>query len=198
MFVCDPPEPVRLPRRPLLSGVPSIAVLPLENLGGDPADLCFATRVIDDVVNSLAALPDLSVLARGATIGWRPRDTDPTVVGRVLGVRYVLSGGVRRGGGGIRIAADLRETLERSHRCGGAPRNFDPPVLGNACHSELAHCLPDRSRDDVSAQDQRSASLDGWPASGASASVTPHQFSGFSEIIWLTCMSFGTSWRGAT
>ena len=112
VFVCDPPEPVRLPRRPLLSGVPSIAVLPLENLSGDPADLYFANLVIDDVVNSLAALPDLSVLARGATIGWRPRDTDPRVVGRVLGVRYVLSGGVRRGGGGIRVAADLRETEE--------------------------------------------------------------------------------------
>ena len=110
VFICDPSEPVRLPRRPLLSGVPSIAVLPLDNLSGNPEDLYFTAGIMDDVVISLAALPDLSVLARGATLGWRPRDTDPRVVGRVLGVRYVLTGSVRRGGGGIRLATDLRET----------------------------------------------------------------------------------------
>jgi len=112
VLVWDPPEAVRIPRRPLLSGVPSVAVLPFENLGGEPADLYFASGVIDDIVISLAALPDLSVLARGATVGWRTRDADPRNVGRMLGVRYVLSGSIRRRSGGLRISAELRETDE--------------------------------------------------------------------------------------
>jgi adenylate cyclase len=111
-FAVDSPEPVSVPRRPLLSGAPSIAVLPLENLGGDPADLYFASGVIEDVVISLGALPELSVLARSATLGWHANISDPRLVGRVLGVRYALSGSVRRGGGGLRIAAELRETEE--------------------------------------------------------------------------------------
>jgi adenylate cyclase len=111
-FAVDPTEPVRVPRRPLLSGAPSIAVLPLENLGGDPADLYFASGVIEDVVISLGALPELSVLARSATLGWHANISDPRLIGRVLGVRYALSGSVRRGGGGVRIAAELRETEE--------------------------------------------------------------------------------------
>jgi adenylate cyclase len=110
--VWDPPEPVRVPRMPLLSGVPSIAVLPLENLGGDPGDLYFAAGVMEDVVISLGALHELSVLARGATIGWPPGLCDPQLVGRMLGVRYAISGSVRRHGDGLRIAVDLRETEE--------------------------------------------------------------------------------------
>jgi adenylate cyclase len=111
-FVWDPPEPVRVPKRPLLSGVPSIAVLPLENLGGGPADFYFAAGIMEDVVISLGALRELSVLARSATLGWPAAFCDPQIVGRMLGVRYSLSGSVRRGGGGLRIAIDLRETEE--------------------------------------------------------------------------------------
>ena len=111
-FALDPTEPVRVPRRPLLSGAPSIAVLPFDNRSGDPGDLDFASGVIDDVVVSLGALPDLSVLARSATLGWSASISDPQLVGRILGVRYVLSGSIRRGGGGLRMVADLRETEE--------------------------------------------------------------------------------------
>jgi adenylate cyclase len=111
-FVLHPPGPVRVPQRPLLSGVPSIAVLPLENLGGDPADLYFATGVLEDVVISLGALRELSVLARSATLGWPVSMYGPRIVGRMLGVRYSLSGSIRRSGGGLRISVDLRETEE--------------------------------------------------------------------------------------
>jgi adenylate cyclase len=111
-FIWDPPEHVRVPKRSLLSGVPSIAVLPLENLGGDPADLYFASGVLEDVVISLGALHELSVLARSAALGWPVGRYDPQIVGRMLGVRYCLSGSVRRGGGGLRIVVDLRETEE--------------------------------------------------------------------------------------
>jgi class 3 adenylate cyclase/TolB-like protein len=111
-FAWDPPEPARVPIRPLLSGVPSLAVLPLENVGRDPADLYFAVGIMEDVVISLGSLPELSVLARSATLGWPSGRYDPRVVGRMLGVRYILSGSVRRCGGGLRILVELRETEE--------------------------------------------------------------------------------------
>lgn len=111
-FVWDPPTPVRVPKRPLLSGAPSIAMLPLENLGGNSADLYFACSVLDDVIISLGALRELSVLARSATLGWPAAYCDPQIIGRMLGVRYALAGSVRRGGGGIRMTVDLRETEE--------------------------------------------------------------------------------------
>jgi adenylate cyclase len=111
-FARDPQEPVRVPKRPPLSGAPSIAVLPLENLSGDPGDLYFTTGLIEDIVISLSALPDLSVLARSATLGWPSSLSDPRVVGRILGVRYILSGSLRRSGGGLRIVTELRESEE--------------------------------------------------------------------------------------
>jgi adenylate cyclase len=84
----------------------------LENAGGAEADLYFAAGVMDDVVISLGALHELSVLARSATLGWPAHLCDPQIVGRMLGVRYSLSGSVRRSSGGLRIAVDLRETEE--------------------------------------------------------------------------------------
>ena len=56
VYLWDPPGPVRIPRRPLISGIPSIAVLPFENRNGDLADEYFASEIVDDVVNSLGAL----------------------------------------------------------------------------------------------------------------------------------------------
>jgi adenylate cyclase len=111
-YIWDPPRPVLVPRRPPVSGVPSIAVLPLENLGGEQGDLYFATCVMEDVVMSLGALHELCVLARSATIGWPPGLYGPQIIGRMLGVRYVLLGSVRRRGGGLRLVIDLRETEE--------------------------------------------------------------------------------------
>ncbi len=108
--VVAPEQPVRVPRRPPMSGIPSIAVLPLEDLDDDPAHVYFANGVFEDVVISLGALPDMLVLARTATLGWSVRKTDPRIAGSVLGVRYVLSGRMRRRGGGLRLAIDLRET----------------------------------------------------------------------------------------
>ncbi|MCC7282769.1 MAG: hypothetical protein IT556_10325 [Acetobacteraceae bacterium] len=109
-YVLEPPGPVRVPMREPESGLPSVAAMPLENLGGDPADSYFAEGVLDDVLVSLGALRELTVLARGATLGWRGRAHDPRTVGRMLGVRYLLSGSVRRHPGRQRISVELRET----------------------------------------------------------------------------------------
>ena len=109
-FALHPPRPVRAPLRAMAWRRPSIAVMPLANLGGDVADLYFVNGIMDDVVVSLGSLVDLAVLARSATLGWQGREADPREVGRMLGVRYLLCGSVRRSRGGQRIGVQLYET----------------------------------------------------------------------------------------
>lgn len=112
MFLESPAVPPRVPRRAPLLGTPSVAVMPFESIGEDAAEGYFAEGIIADIVTSLSGLHDLSVIARGATLGWGAGRHDPCVVGRMLGVRYVLSGTVRRSAGGLRLTALLRETTE--------------------------------------------------------------------------------------
>jgi adenylate cyclase len=109
-FVLAPAAPPRLPHRMVAMDRPSIAVMPFDGRGAPPEDRYFAEGVIEDIVLSLGALHDLSVTARSATLGWGAGRGDPCVVGRVLGVRYVLSGAARRGGGGLRLSVALHET----------------------------------------------------------------------------------------
>lgn len=96
--------------RPPAHALPSIAVLPLHNLGGDPADDYLADGVVEDIVVSLAALRELFVIARTSTLVFRGAEPDPRQLGRALGVRYVLMGSIRRRGAGLRISVQLCET----------------------------------------------------------------------------------------
>ncbi|CCE05513.1 putative adenylate cyclase 3 (ATP pyrophosphate-lyase 3) (Adenylyl cyclase 3) [Bradyrhizobium sp. STM 3843] len=76
--------------------LPSIAVLPLQNLGADPADDYFADGIVEDIIVSLAGLRELFVISRASTIKYRDHPPDPAEVGRALGARYVVFGTVRR------------------------------------------------------------------------------------------------------
>ncbi len=107
-FVLDPETPpARLPSPPDVSPLPSLAVLPLRNLGGDPQDDYFADGVVEDIVVSLANLRELMVVSRSSTLAWRGRDVDPREVSRALGVRYVVSGSVRRAGRDAHVQIEL-------------------------------------------------------------------------------------------
>lgn len=93
------------PRR--LGELPSIAVLPLRNAGGNPADEYLASGIMEDVILSLSGLRELAVIARGSTTASEGLSTDPVVAGRALGVRYVLHGSLRRAGPALRVATQL-------------------------------------------------------------------------------------------
>lgn len=111
-FALDPAvPPARLPRPPDVSPLPSVAVLPLRNLGDDPADDYFADGVVDDIVVSLANLRELMVVSRSSTLSWRGRDADPREVARALGVRYVVGGTLRRAGREARLQIVLSDGL---------------------------------------------------------------------------------------
>ncbi|MDP1960746.1 MAG: adenylate/guanylate cyclase domain-containing protein [Reyranella sp.] len=87
--------------------LPSIAVLPLQNLGGDPAEAYFAEGIVEDIVVSLASLRELLVIARGSSLTLSRNETDLRSVGRMLGVRYVMTGNVRRTAKRLRVAVRL-------------------------------------------------------------------------------------------
>jgi adenylate cyclase len=112
VFVCVPRFAPRTPLCAATIDLPAVAVLPFEIEPGREDDRYLANGLIEDIVVSLGALRDLAVIARGATLAWAGAPQDPRAVGRMLGVRYVLTGSLRRGTDRLRLRVDLRETEE--------------------------------------------------------------------------------------
>jgi adenylate cyclase len=104
-------ENIRVPARPRLATLPSIAVLPLINVGGNPADDYFSDGIVEDITLSLAGLRELMVISRGSTLVYRGRHPDPREVGRALAVRYVLGGSVRRSEKHMRVSVELSDAV---------------------------------------------------------------------------------------
>jgi TolB-like protein/cytochrome c-type biogenesis protein CcmH/NrfG len=86
---------------------PSIAVLPFENLSGDPEQEYFADGMVEDIITALSRMRWLFVIARNSSFTYKGRAVDVREVGRELGVRYVLEGSVRKAGKRVRIAGQL-------------------------------------------------------------------------------------------
>jgi len=94
---------------------PSIAVLPFDNLSGDPEQEYFADGVSEDIITGLSKIRWLFVIARNSSFTYKGQTFDVKRVGRELGVRYVLEGSVRRGGNRVRVTAQLIETDKDHH-----------------------------------------------------------------------------------
>jgi adenylate cyclase len=88
---------------------PSIAVLPFTNLSGDPEQEYFADGITDDIITALAKARWLFVTARNSSFAFKGKAIETEQVARRLGVRYILSGSVRRSGNHVRISAQLTE-----------------------------------------------------------------------------------------
>ncbi len=89
----------------------SVAVLPFENIGGDTAQEYFTDGMTDELATALGRLPGLRVAARSAAYRYKGRrDIDVRQVGADLGVKYLLSGSVRRTGQTLRLSAQLTES----------------------------------------------------------------------------------------
>jgi adenylate cyclase len=95
---------------PVPVGKPSIAVLPFRSLQQDADDAYFAAGIAEEVVGALTGLQDLLVISHASTRTYIGNTIDPRVVRNDLGVRYVLSGSVRRSGGRVRIHTELSDT----------------------------------------------------------------------------------------
>ena len=103
-------------RKPLaLPDKPSIAVLPFQNMSGDPEQEFFADGVVEDIITALSRFRSLFVIARNSSFTYKGKAVDIKQVGRELGVRYVLEGSVRKAGGRLRISGQLIDVTTGAH-----------------------------------------------------------------------------------
>jgi adenylate cyclase len=94
---------------------PSIAVLPFQNLSGDPDREYFADGMVEEIITALSRIRWLFVIARNSSFTYKGQAADVKQIGHELGVRYVLEGSVRKAGGRVRITAQLIEAETGAH-----------------------------------------------------------------------------------
>jgi TolB-like protein len=94
---------------------PSIAVLPFQNMSGDPEQEYFADGMVEDIITAFSRFRGLFVIARNSTFTYKGRAVDIKQVGRELGVRYVLEGSVRRAANRVRITGQLIDSTTGGH-----------------------------------------------------------------------------------
>ena len=97
---------------------PSIAVLPFQNMSGDPEQEYFADGIVEDIITALSRFKSLFVIARNSSFTFKGRAVDIKEVGRRLGVRYVLEGSVRKASGKVRITGQLIDAVTGAHLWG--------------------------------------------------------------------------------
>ncbi len=102
-------EPLPLPDKP------SIAVLPFDNMSGDPEQEYFADGISEDIITDLSKVSTLFVIARNSTFTYKGRAVRVQEVSRELGVRYVVEGSVRKAGNRVRITAQLIDGMSGGH-----------------------------------------------------------------------------------
>ena len=98
-----------------LPNKPSIAVLPFQNMSGDPEQEYFADGVVDDIITGLSRIKWLFVIARNSSFTYKGRAVDVKQVSRELGVRYVLEGSVRKASDRVRITGQLIDAATGAH-----------------------------------------------------------------------------------
>jgi adenylate cyclase len=110
-----PPPGIGEPKAPGFGGRPAIAVLPFNNLSGDPEQEYFADGIAEDLITRLSAWRDFPVIARNSSFIYKGKATDIKQVSRELGVRYVVEGSVRKAGDRVRISAQLIDATTGAH-----------------------------------------------------------------------------------
>jgi adenylate cyclase len=105
----EPREPLSLPDKP------SIAVLPFQNMSGDPEQECFSDGMVEEIITALSRNKRLFVIARNSSFTFKGKAVNIKQVAQDLGVRYVLEGSVRKSGTRIRITGQLIDAASGAH-----------------------------------------------------------------------------------
>jgi adenylate cyclase len=113
--VCTTPRSPRPVTVLPLPEKPSIAVLPFQNMSGDPEQEYFADGMVEEIITALSRIRWLFVIARNSSFTYKGQSVDARQVGRELGVRYVLEGSVRKAGLRMRITAQLIDAASGAH-----------------------------------------------------------------------------------
>ena len=111
MLISNAEDKKQLP----LPDKPSIAVLPFQNMSGDPEQEYFADGMVEEIITALSRNKQLFVIARNSSFTFKGKAVDIKQVARDLGVRYVLEGSVRKSGNRIRITGQLIEAATGAH-----------------------------------------------------------------------------------
>ena len=107
--------PVESTQALALPDKPSIAVLPFENMSGEPEQEYFADGMVEEIITALSRFKWLFVIARNSSFTFKGKAVDIKEVGRRLGVRYVLEGSVRKASGKVRITGQLIDAVTGTH-----------------------------------------------------------------------------------
>jgi adenylate cyclase len=102
-------EQGRAPSRPV------IAVLPFDNMSGDPEQEYFADGITEDIITRLAQFPDILVLGRNTTFQFKGQAVDIPTIAEKLSADYVVEGSIRRGGDTVRVTAQLLDSEDGTH-----------------------------------------------------------------------------------
>jgi TolB-like protein len=100
---------------PPLPDKPSIAVLPFQNMSGDPEQEYFVDGMVEEIITALSRIGWLFVIARNSSFTYKGQSVDVKQVGRELGVRHVLEGSVRKAGHQVRITGQLIDAITGAH-----------------------------------------------------------------------------------
>ena len=95
--------------------LPSLAVLPFQNMSGDPEQEYFADGVVEDIITALSRFTSFAVIARNSSFVYKGKAVDVRQVAQDLAVRYVLEGSVRRAGDKLRLTAQLIDATSGAH-----------------------------------------------------------------------------------
>jgi adenylate cyclase len=105
----EPKEALSLPDNP------SIAVLPFVNLSGDAEQEYFSDGITDDIITELSRYKSLFIIAHNSSFAYKGRAVNVGIIGRELGVEYVVEGSIRKAGNRVRISAQLVEAVTGNH-----------------------------------------------------------------------------------
>jgi adenylate cyclase len=109
VLAADDKKPLPLPDKP------SIAVLPFQNMSGDPEQEYFADGIVEDIITALSRFKSLFVIARNSSFTFKGKPLEIKQIGRELGVQYLLEGSVRRIGEKVRITTQLIDAVSSGH-----------------------------------------------------------------------------------
>ncbi len=110
----EAPQPDQMETAPL-PDKPSIAVLPFDNMSGDPEQEYFSDGICEDIITTLSRFHQFFVIARNSSFTYKHSAVDVKQVARELGVQYVLEGSLRRAGNRVRITAQLIDAPSDHH-----------------------------------------------------------------------------------
>jgi TolB-like protein len=133
----------------------SIAVLPFENMSIDPEQEYFSDGISEEILNSLAQIQPLKVIARTSSFSFKGKDVDIATMAKQMNVRHILEGSVRRGGDRVRITAQLIDAKDSSHLWSETfDRDYSAENIFNI-QSEIARAIAGRLRMTLTGDDEK-------------------------------------------